>query len=224
MKINERYNDIHEIKVNMIYEDIIIEYHNQDYVELFYENNTTNTIEIRKNENQLIVERLNTLDELISIKIKRGTLKLLVPQNSIKTLEINSISGKLLNEISCNNANLLTISGKIIDKGTHEKLFVKTTSGSINIYRPSKVLQFKSISGSVKIVSANDSQIKGTTISGTVIIDVSSKSNYRIKFKSISGHFRDPYTNQREAYNLSNESANFDIQTTSGNCKIDSWY
>lgn len=227
MKINEKYKDIYQLKINMIEQDIVVEYHNQDYVELFYEGNPRSRIDITVSDNELMVKTRNTIDQLLSINFKKGYIKLYVPKKVINQIDLRTISGNISSEIRCNQVHLTTVSGKIISKGSSKEAYVETVSGGICLYDLIENLKFKSTSGSTKCVALTKSTIIGSSISGSVIIANPNNEGYCIKFNSISGHFKDLRSGQRGAGRIEiingNGSSKFEISTTSGNCKIDNW-
>lgn len=227
MKINEKYKDIHDLKIIMVEQDILVEYHDQNYVELFYDGNPRGQIDIAVVEGELRVKSVNTLDQLLSINFKKGLLRLAVPKNVIQRVDLKTVSGNVFSEINCKQAIINTISGKIVSKGSFAEAIVESISGSICLYNPIENLRFKTTSGSVKCVSLTNTMITGSSISGSVIIANPKNAGYRIRFKSISGHFKDLKTRQRGAGKIEmvqgDGSSQFEVNTTSGHCKIDDW-
>ncbi|SJZ90033.1 DUF4097 family beta strand repeat-containing protein [Anaerorhabdus furcosa] len=227
MKINENYFNIKKIKAKMIEEDIVINYYEGESVCLKYDGDYNNKISIVVNGDELIVERKLSIETLVCIKISKGILQLFIPKSDNMDMKLKSTSGHIQVFVDAMNLELETVSGRIESHGVGKRLSLHTVSGSIRQYKPYDKLEFKTTSGSVKLAGKPNCEYVGSTISGGVLISLNDNQGYILKFKSVSGRFRDKYNTAKIVgsgeYTQGSAHSKFNINTISGNCKLDNW-
>lgn len=227
MRINEEYFDIRSIKVKLVDEDIAVNYYEGECIHLKYESNYNNKILINVDNQELCVERKLNIEALIPVKISKGKLQIFIPKKENLDLKLKSTSGHIQVFVDAMNLSLETVSGKIESHGIGHIQTLNTVSGSIRQYKPYDKLEFKTTSGSVKLTGKPNCDYLGSTVSGGVLISLMEKQGYMLKFKSVSGQFKDKYysvrINESGEYTQGIANSCFNICTISGNCKLDNW-
>ncbi|HHX62544.1 MAG TPA: DUF4097 domain-containing protein [Epulopiscium sp.] len=163
------------------------------------------------------------------LSIATGNIIIEVPRGSTLEYDINNISGSLIHDaISKNTLTATSISGSIRIHQAGEKVFAKSTSGSVRIYSSFEDVEAKSVSGSVRILANQDSkQILGSSISGSVRIQLENVSGYTMDYSTTSASVKDTYANT--AYSKSGKTAYGDsslkinASSVSGSIKLTDW-
>lgn len=136
-------------------------------------------------------------------------------------INIETVSGDIeLQNIGNNTIKLKTVSGNIIVGSAKGEIEAKSTSGNIKIEKIEGEVELNSTSGEIK---SNDFKITGNskvkTTSGNIKMYLNEESNCQIQTKSVSGNVTVPNGRNvmgQEPY------VDLNIQTTSGNIKIES--
>ena len=131
------------------------------------------------------------------LSIVRGNVLIEVPKGSTLEYDINNISGSIIIDAPSRDTLLATtISGSVKIRQGGERVFAKSTSGSVRIYSPFEDVSAKSISGSVNILANQDSkQVSGSSVSGSVKIQLKDVTGYDIDYSTTSGSVKDTYAN-----------------------------
>ncbi|MEG0176295.1 DUF4097 family beta strand repeat-containing protein [Anaerorhabdus sp.] len=227
MKIKERYTDVKKIKVKLVEEDIVVNYHDDNDIYVQYDGDFNNKVSFEMNNNELVIERKFSIEQLVCMKISKGILQLFLPKTYNIDLKLFSTSGHIQIYTNNDDIDLQTVSGRIESHGIGNYADIETVSGSIRVYQPYTKIYFKTTSGSVKLAAKEDSYYKGSTVSAGVLISLLENQGYKMSFKSISGRFNDKYALKKGSNNIEytegKQRAVFLINTVSGNCKLDNW-
>lgn len=126
-----------------------------------------------------------------------GDLVIEVPRGSVLEYDIENISGSITHDArSTGTLKVSSISGSVKVHQIGDKVFAKSTSGSVRIYATFEEVSAESISGSVRVMANQDSrQILGSSVSGSVSIQLENVSGYEIDYSTTSGSVKDTYTN-----------------------------
>lgn len=163
------------------------------------------------------------------LSIVRGGLIIEVPRGSILEYDISNISGSIIHDaISKDTLRATTVSGSIKIHQGNEKVFAKSTSGSIRIYSSFEDVKAQSVSGGVQILANQDSkQISGSSVSGSVTIQLANVTGYEMDYSTTSGSVKDTYANidYSKSGNASygDSSLKINASSVSGSIKLADW-
>lgn len=114
-------------------------------------------------------------------------------------IDINTVSGSVkLEKCEAPTLELETTSGSITIDGFYAKnrISLETVSGSIAFFGSTDAIDANSVSGSIRMNFEtplyNTSNIKN--VSGTIRLALSTNSNFKIRFETISGNFKNDFT------------------------------
>ena len=211
-------NHFDEIEIQYRSEEVVIFSNNsEEFIlkEYMTENNSGYYAKIINSGNKLIVEagqrpvRLFNLfgarievyipisNKNITIKTSSGSIKaageynasLMVIESSSGNISVNSITADIINfktssgSINCQNANgnstIETSSGSIVCSIINSDLFIKSSSGNIHC-----------------ITNENAKDIKITTSSGSVILDIPKNFSFNFSSRSSSGSLNTPFSDK----------------------------
>lgn len=225
------FSNIEKIVVDSI--SLPVHIYESDVTQVTVQDNSKVYILGTKSPNKLSQE-----DDVLSFKqgkqfsflsITRGNIVIEVPRGSALEYDINNISGSIIHDaMSRDTLTATSISGsvKILQPG--EKLFAKSTSGSVRIYSPFEDVSAKSISGSVQILANQDSkQISGSSVSGSVKIQLENVSGYTMDYSTTSGSVKDTYANidysKSGKTSYGDSSLKINASSISGSIKLTNW-
>lgn len=159
----------------------------------------------------------------------RGNIIIEVPRGSTLEYDISNVSGSLIHDaISKNTLTTTSISGSIRIHQAGEKVFAKSTSGSIRIYSSFEDVKAQSVSGGVRILANQDSkQISGSSVSGSITIQLANVTGYEMDYSTTSGSVKDTYANidYSKSGNASygDSSLKINASSVSGSIKLADW-
>lgn len=197
-------NDFSKINISLVSEDVYIHEGNSDEVKVCFVGNWKNSNPVSEiTDDTLFIKRLK------SVKYKkRRILKVYLPANYCKNIEIRTTSGDISFSVKENeNISIETVSGDInLNFSNAADITIKTTSGDSKIYGGtcSRFLA-KSVSGDSIITNLKCSDFESNTTSGDFRITGELES---FNIKSISGDIN--ITINQELL------SNSEITTTSG--------
>lgn len=163
------------------------------------------------------------------LSIVRGNLVIEVPHGSTLEYDISNVSGSIIHDATSENTlKTTTVSGSIKIHQGGEKVFAKSTSGSVRIYSPFKDVSAKSVSGAVRILAdQNSKQISGSSVSGSVTVQLENVSGYDMDYSTTSGSVKDTYSNidYSKSGNASygDSSLKISASSVSGSIKLADW-
>lgn len=164
-----------------------------------------------------------------SLSLVRGNLVIEVPRGSALEYDINNISGSIIHDaMSKDTLTAATISGSVKIYQGGEKIFAKSISGSVRLYSSFEDVSANSVSGSVRLLANQDSkQISGSSISGSVKIQLENVSGYDLDYSTTSGSVKDTYTNMPSGksghFTHNDASLKINASTVSGSISLIDW-
>jgi len=186
--------EINKIFVDIVSTDINVISTNEEEirVHLYGEVSTNKKMELPslvayQSGDELRIEIIQPKTILIGISIWRTKLDIYIPEDSIETLEMDTVSSDTsISELKLNEFNFKTVSGDF--KG--ESLFASELklgliSGDVNLKDYTGNIDVKVISGDVVLENGSQNEnIEVVTVSGDVYVEQEDSSNMNIKTTS----------------------------------------
>jgi len=249
--------EINKIFVDIVSTDINVISTNEEEirVHLYGEVSTNKKMELPslvayQSGDELRIEIIQTKTILIGISIWRTKLDIYIPEDSIETLEMDTVSSDTsISELKLNEFNFKTVSGDF--KG--ESLFASELklgliSGDVNLKDYTGNIDVKVISGDVVLENGSQNEnIEVVTVSGDVYVEQEDSSNMNIKTtsgdieinlsedarfylraKTVSGHIENRFpikitsSSRRDLEGLvGSDEKEIAVGTTSGDINVD---
>ncbi|HEY4696347.1 MAG TPA: DUF4097 family beta strand repeat-containing protein [Candidatus Hydromicrobium sp.] len=249
--------EINKIFVDIVSTDINVISTNEEEirVHLYGEVSTNKKMELPslvayQSGDELRIEIIQPKTILIGISIWRTKLDIYIPEDSIETLEMDTVSSDTsISELKLNEFNFKTVSGDF--KG--ESLFASElklglTSGDVNLKDYTGNIDVKVISGDVVLENGSQNEnIEVVTVSGDVYVEQEDSSNMNIKTtsgdieinlsedarfylraKTVSGHIENRFpikitsSSRRDLEGLvGSDEKEIAVGTTSGDINVD---
>ena len=160
----------------------------------------------------------------------KGKICLRIPQNALKNLNIDIVSGSLsIENISAEKCNIESVSGSVkVFNCDFKTVDTEAVSGSVKMDGKFEKMSVNAVSGSIKI--SDDIKLKEKssfeTVSGSVTLRLPKDSDYSLDYTSMSGSFKDDISGNkgRKTGSVHHGSGNpkISVSTMSGSIKIES--
>lgn len=161
-----------------------------------------------------------------NIKVECISADISVDNFKAKKCTLSSTSGNLrIDNADCKQLEIESTSGKIIANcKVSDELSINTVSGDANINTNCKKIIADAVSGKIDITAdKNVNSIKTDSVSGDCVINVPKDiAGFSLDFDTVSGEKSCQFTSSNEDSNIvyGNGTANFDVQTVSGNVDV----
>lgn len=229
LKVNDSFSNVESIQTKLVDENIIVYTHNKKTVDVKYYGDEKHTPVVKQNGNTLVIERKKEFSFFnFNWNWTESRVEIYVPKDTSIEASLNSVSGNIDVNASFNNEYLETVSGNISVYASGNKLTATSVSGNIRVYEPFNSVNFNTVSGNVRLKTIEDASLTGDTVSGDIRASLcDTNCGYSLRFSSVSGTFKDRYNDQdidRKAnINQGNSSISFDVETVSGDFKLEDW-
>lgn len=159
----------------------------------------------------------------------KGNLIIEVPRGSTLEYDIESISGSINHDaVSKGTLRAETISGSIKIQQGGEEIFAESVSGAMRIYSAFEEVSAESVSGSINIIANQDTkEISGSSVSGSILVQLEKVSGYKMDYSTISGRVKDMYSNINYSKSGTGENGDSSLRinasSISGSIKLTDW-
>lgn len=160
-------------------------------------------------------------DSILDIKVPRDaeldidvvSAEVAVSGNTGRSLEIDSVSGKIRVDSTASEVNISSISGSIELIGRGERVHVETVSGEISSRSAADRLKFETVSGSINVETAEYRELNASSVSGDISLRGKPAGDARLDSETMSGEVRVRFPAE--------VSARIEAETFSGRIRTD---
>jgi DUF4097 and DUF4098 domain-containing protein YvlB len=137
-------------------------------------------------------------DSILDIKVPReAQLKIDVVSAEVavsgsagRSLEIDSVSGRMRVDSSARELDLGSISGNIDIAGRTERAKIETVSGNINSRAELETIKAETVSGDIAIETPNYRELNTSSVSGDISVRGKPSAKARVEAETMSGNIR----------------------------------
>lgn len=160
-------------------------------------------------------------DSILDIKVPRQaeldievvSAEVAVSGNAGRSLEIDSVSGKIRVDSTATEVNVSGISGSIELIGRGERVHAETVSGEISSRSAADRLKFETVSGSINVETAEYRELNASSVSGDISLRGKPAADARLDSETMSGEVRVRFPAE--------VSAHIEAETFSGRIRSD---
>ncbi|SJZ90014.1 DUF4097 family beta strand repeat-containing protein [Anaerorhabdus furcosa] len=224
----EKFNDVKNIRVNVIEEDVIVYKHDSNEIIVKYYGDHDRLPRMTLSNGDLRIEREKEWRFFFFNFNVSGRVEIYMPSDQINELDIVGVSGNVEVSPNVKNLDVEVVSGSITGYGVGESAGLNTVSGNIRMYGGFDNVDAETVSGNIRLTTKEDSIIDANTVSGTVRCSLYSPTvGYTVEFDSVSGQFKDNYNEQKFGgdvkTNFGDSELSFNVETVSGSFKLEDW-